>query len=97
MVAVRREIVGGVIIAGLFAAGQVIANNLGIGYEAGCLISLAPILAGAGILGVNHLIKRGRNNTSSLPVSASDLPGTVGKVEATIPKGKNSHIGHDTK
>lgn len=57
MVATKKEIVGATILAGLFAVGQVVAYKLGIGYEAGCLISLTPVLIGAGLIGINNIIK----------------------------------------
>lgn len=58
MAATKTEVVGGTILAGLFVAGQGIAYRLGIGYEAGCLISLTPLLIGAGLVGINNLMKR---------------------------------------
>ena len=62
MVAIKTEIVGGTILAGLLITGQVVAHKLGIGYEAGCLISLTPILIGAGLIGINNIVKRRKKN-----------------------------------
>ena len=63
MAATKAEKIGGAIMVGSFVGGQLIANRLGIGYEAGCLLSLLPIVAGAGVLGINHLIKSRQKNS----------------------------------
>ncbi len=62
MVAIKTEIVGATILAGLLVAGQVVAHKLGIGYEAGCLISLTPVLIGSGLIGINNMVKRMKKN-----------------------------------
>lgn len=57
MATAKIELIGGAILAGLFAGGQLIAHKLGIGYEAGCLISLTPVLIGSGLIGISNMIK----------------------------------------
>ena len=91
MAATKAEKIGVVIVTGLAVGGQLIANSLGIGYEAGCLLSLLPIVAGAGVLGINHLIKSRQKNS----VHPSDLSGAKGTLDTSVPRRKNPHRGHD--